>query len=37
MMGYEAVGGMLGFYPTDIGRVPTKELKGGQMWGWQEG
>lgn len=37
MMGYEAVGGMLGFYPTDIGRVPTKELKGGQMWGWQGG
>jgi ectoine hydroxylase-related dioxygenase (phytanoyl-CoA dioxygenase family) len=37
MMGYEAVGGMLGFYPTDSGRVPTKELKGGEMWGWQGG
>jgi ectoine hydroxylase-related dioxygenase (phytanoyl-CoA dioxygenase family) len=36
LMGYALHGGSLGYYPTDEGRVPPRELKGGQMWGWQK-
>ncbi len=35
LMGYSLHGGMLGYYPTDRGRVPLGDLKGGEMWGWQ--
>ena len=35
LMGYSLHGGMLGYYPTDRGRVPLRDLKGGEMWGWQ--
>ncbi|MBN33654.1 MAG: phytanoyl-CoA dioxygenase [Rhodospirillaceae bacterium] len=35
MMGYSLHGGMLGYYPTDDGRVPSRDMKGGAMWGWQ--
>ncbi len=35
MMGYEVHGGTLGYYPTDDGRVPQRDIKGGEMWGWQ--
>ena len=35
LMGYSLHGGSLGYYPTDDGRVPSRELKGGAMWGWQ--
>ena len=35
MMGYSLHGGMLGYYPTDDGRVPSREMNGGAMWGWQ--
>ncbi len=34
LMGYSLHGGMLGYYPTDSGRVPLKDMKGGAMWGW---
>ncbi|MDE0418765.1 MAG: phytanoyl-CoA dioxygenase family protein [bacterium] len=35
LMGYNVYGGLLGYYPTDRGRVPLGDLKGGEMWGWR--
>jgi ectoine hydroxylase-related dioxygenase (phytanoyl-CoA dioxygenase family) len=35
LMGYEVVGGTLNYYPTDTGRVPRHDLKGGAMRGWR--
>ena len=35
LMGYGLHGGMLGYYPTERGRVPLQDMKGGAMWGWQ--
>jgi len=35
MMGYALHGGSLGYYPSDAGRVPSREMKGGAMSGWQ--
>lgn len=34
LLGYSLHSG-LGHYPSDDGRVPRRELKGGAMWGWQ--
>ena len=28
-------GGMPGYHPTDRGRVPLQDMKGGATWGWQ--
>ncbi|MCE2520139.1 MAG: phytanoyl-CoA dioxygenase family protein [Alphaproteobacteria bacterium] len=35
LMGYSLYDGMLGYYPTDHGRVPLGDMRGGAMWGWQ--
>ena len=35
LMGYGLHGDMLGYYPTDRGRVPLQDMKGGAMWSWQ--
>ena len=35
LLGYALHDGMLGYYPTDCGRVPPGDLRGGDMWGWQ--
>ena len=34
LMGYNVYDGMLGYYPSDHGRVPLRDMKGGAMWGW---
>lgn len=32
---YRGGEGGLGYYPSDGGRVPVEDVKGGLMWGWQ--
>ena len=33
---YRGGEGGLGYYPSDGGRVPLQDMKGGWMWGWQD-
>jgi len=36
LLGYQLHDGSLGYYPVDQGRVPLREMKGGEMWGWHD-